>query len=481
MPETGMLESTQGPDFPQAAEALGGIGGEMAQDMGTLWGGEESGILAGAAVEDALLLGMLAMSAAIPVTIPVGLAIGAGLGLFQGALEIQTRQSQELRSLAEKQVAAWQEAQTNALATGLQALREMEQLGPFPLQLEGGEAIGALLHKLSGLGGRLELEQGDPTPGLPELKESRAETQRLEQSLQTARAQGYLSVREEGYQAQQEYLSGEKGEQLREANQMVGQWQARVENDREAAQRQAWDAMLESEPYQKALAAKEQTEAAQVRMEAGRATYQPDRYETEKANVRAGMEQYGPAVTGLTGLAQVQGESGWKHSSSFFWQEATTRELERITTATLQKDSRELEAALATGPYDLALQPTPGSSMGDWQWAGQVADRGQRMVNGGVAIRFQSPMGAVSSFLPAVGDRGAAGPVAQRGEAPTPGAASPLLGQAPGSPAPVGEGAAQPLYTVTIAGNNFTIREEADVEKVAKSLFQQMLWTRAIS
>lgn len=72
--------------------------------------------------------------------------------------------------------------------------------------------------------------------------------------IDSAMGEGYNEERKKGIQEQIDYFEGESGEKIKEANRMIGEWKASLENDREAAIRRAMDEMLKSDEYIKAEA-----------------------------------------------------------------------------------------------------------------------------------------------------------------------------------------------------------------------------------
>lgn len=63
---------------------------------------------------------------------------------------------------------------------------------------------------------------------------------------------GYNEERKKGLQAQNDYLSGDSGEQAKEANRLIGQYKASLENDREEAIRRAEKGAMETVEYNQA-------------------------------------------------------------------------------------------------------------------------------------------------------------------------------------------------------------------------------------
>ena len=72
--------------------------------------------------------------------------------------------------------------------------------------------------------------------------------------MDAAMGEGYNEARKEGLQAQMDWMSGESGEAVEEANRAIGAWKADLENQKEEFIREAMDHMMESDEYQTAKA-----------------------------------------------------------------------------------------------------------------------------------------------------------------------------------------------------------------------------------
>ena len=79
---------------------------------------------------------------------------------------------------------------------------------------------------------------------------------------------GYNEARKEGLQAQMDWMSGESGEAVEEANRAIGAWKAELENQKEQYIRDAMDAMMASDEYQTAKAEGDAAEMGRLIMEA---------------------------------------------------------------------------------------------------------------------------------------------------------------------------------------------------------------------
>ena len=86
--------------------------------------------------------------------------------------------------------------------------------------------------------------------------------------LDAAMGEGYNAVRKEGLQAEMDYLSGESGQIMQEANYAIGAWKAELENSKEQYIRDAMEAMMASEEYQTAQANEDAAEMGKLMMQA---------------------------------------------------------------------------------------------------------------------------------------------------------------------------------------------------------------------
>jgi len=66
----------------------------------------------------------------------------------------------------------------------------------------------------------------------------------LQQQMQYALGEGYTEERMHGLQAQNDYFSGESGDQMQEANRLIGQWQASLDNQKDQIQREIMTAVM---------------------------------------------------------------------------------------------------------------------------------------------------------------------------------------------------------------------------------------------
>ena len=120
-----------------------------------------------------------------------------------------------------------------------------------------------------------------------------------------------------GLQAQRDWLSGESGKAVQEANKAIGAWKAELENSKEKYIRDAMDAMMASDEYQTAKASGDAAEMGRLIMEAkvqGMNEYNASdgaqlALESEKALVSA--------IRNDTGLNQDYWDAGYEKGLEF--------------------------------------------------------------------------------------------------------------------------------------------------------------------
>ncbi len=129
-------------------------------------------------------------------------------------------------------------------------------------EIEGGEAAEIILQAMTDAFGGSMAEQSQTFSGLTSTVEG------LGQELDNAMGEGYNEERKSGLEAQRDWLSGESGEAVKEANRAIGAWQAELENEKERYQREAVDAMMDTEEYKAAKEAGDAAEMGRMIMEA---------------------------------------------------------------------------------------------------------------------------------------------------------------------------------------------------------------------
>lgn len=86
--------------------------------------------------------------------------------------------------------------------------------------------------------------------------------------MDAAMGEGYNQGRISGMQAQMDWMSGESGKAMEEANRAIGAWQAHLENEKERYEREAIDAAMASDAYKTAEAEGNAAEMGKLIMQA---------------------------------------------------------------------------------------------------------------------------------------------------------------------------------------------------------------------
>ena len=129
-------------------------------------------------------------------------------------------------------------------------------------QIAGTEAVEIILQALTDSFAGSMSEQSRTFSGLSSTLEG------MEQEMQNAYGEGYNEARNKGLQDQIDWLSGTSGDAQEEANRAIGAWQASLENAKEQYIRDAVDAAMASDDYQKAKAAEDAAEMGRILMQA---------------------------------------------------------------------------------------------------------------------------------------------------------------------------------------------------------------------
>ena len=129
-------------------------------------------------------------------------------------------------------------------------------------QVSGREAAEIILQAMTESFSGSMLAQSRTFSGLTSTVEG------LSQELDSAMGQGYNEGRMKGLTAQRNWLSGESGEAVMEANKAIGAWKAELENSKEQYIRDAVDAMMKTEEYRTAQNTGDSAEMGRLIMEA---------------------------------------------------------------------------------------------------------------------------------------------------------------------------------------------------------------------
>lgn len=235
--------------------------------------------------------------------------------------------------------------------------------------------------------------------------------QDAQDAMNAAMGDGYNEERKKGIQAEIEWLSSEGSEKMKEANRMIGEWKASLDNDRDAAIRDAMDAMMASEEYKQAAA-----EGNRVKMGA------------------------------LLAEAQVKGENEYKASEGYQLQLQADLELAK----NIRQDT-SLQNEYWNAGYVMGQEFSKGRMAGAGMMAPEGIDRRGPMfkqVSGVKKYAYGLDYVPYDNF-PAILHQGEK--VLTASEA-----------RASNSP------------QVMVTGNSFSIREEADIGKIAREIVGQI-------
>ena len=295
-------------------------------------------------------------------------------------------------------------------------------------QVSGQEAAEIILQAMTDSFSGSMLAQSRTFSGLTSTVEG------LSQELDNAMGQGYNEGRMKGLTAQRDWLSGESGEAVMEANKAIGAWKAELENSKEQYIRDAVDAMMKTEEYRTAQDTGDAAEMGRLIMEAkvqGMNEYNASEgaqlaLESEKSLVEA--------IRSDTSLDSDYWDAGYEKGQWF---------------------TKGLAAAMGEGKYFVKADIDQETGLTVYTDSyGFAAD--SMLVDPGGAGGLRKPGYAYGldyvpyDNFPALLHQGERVQTAAeaRGERVAP--------------------------SVTITGNNFTIREEADVTRVASELLAQM-------
>ena len=99
--------------------------------------------------------------------------------------------------------------------------------------------------------------------------------------MDVAMGEGYNEQRKLGIQAEIDWLSGDSGDKMKEANRLVGEWQASLENEKERLLREALDDVMNSDDFAEADDVNKGRMIEEARTKAQADYYQNDRYQRQ--------------------------------------------------------------------------------------------------------------------------------------------------------------------------------------------------------
>ena len=105
--------------------------------------------------------------------------------------------------------------------------------------------------------------------------------QGMQDEMDVAMGEGYNEQRKLGIQAEVDWLSGDSGDKMKEANRLVGEWQASLENEKERLLREALDDVMNSDEFAGADDINKGRMIEEARAKAQADYYQNDRYQRQ--------------------------------------------------------------------------------------------------------------------------------------------------------------------------------------------------------
>ena len=248
-----------------------------------------------------------------------------------------------------------------------------------------------------------------------------------EANAEAAYGEGYNEKRKEGIQAQMDWLNSGA---MDEANRAIGAWQAELENAKEQYQREAMEAMMETDEYQQAQAEGDAAEMGRLIMQ---------------AKVQ-GMNEYnaseGAQLALESELALAAAIRDDARSDQAYWDAGYRKS---------QEYSKGLAAGMASALVGTGSETTTGLSVeerryGNWRRGGYYDEDGVWRSHAAGLERV--PYDGYAALL-------------HEGER--------VLTAREARQADQGGGA-----QVTITGNTFEVRQESDIDAIAEALYWRL-------
>ena len=248
-----------------------------------------------------------------------------------------------------------------------------------------------------------------------------------EANAEAAYGEGYNEKRKEGIQAQMDWLNSGA---MDEANRAIGAWQAELENTKEQYQREAMEAMMETDEYQQAQAEGDAAEMGRLIMQ---------------AKVQ-GMNEYnaseGAQLALESELALAAAIRDDARSDQAYWDAGYRKS---------QEYSKGLAAGMASALVGTGSETTTGLSVeerryGNWRRGGYYDEDGVWRSHAAGLERV--PYDGYAALL-------------HEGER--------VLTAREARQADQGGGA-----QVTITGNTFQVRQESDIDAIAEALYRRL-------
>lgn len=115
--------------------------------------------------------------------------------------------------------------------------------------------------------------------------------QGMRDEMDNAMGEGYNERRKLGLQEEIDWLTGESGDAMMEANRLIGEWQASLENDKERLLRESMDRVMSSEAFAEADSVEKGRMLAEAQAEANAAYLESDGYKLQLEADKALIDQ----------------------------------------------------------------------------------------------------------------------------------------------------------------------------------------------
>ena len=354
-----------------------------------------------------------------------------------GRMRLSDKTSAEyLNQLIERGIPAY-DYLAKAMGTTKQDVMKMVTDGLIP----GGTAAQVIADAMEAANkGGMEL-QSQTYEGLTSTVEG------LTENLNAAMGEAYNEERKKGLQEQVDYLGGETGSQMEQAYAMVGQWQASLENNKEQLQRDAMSAVMGGD------ISGSFTGDVKSRLEEMQDAYLQLQQEYESGNTEAGAK-----MGALIAEAQVIANNEYLSSDGYKLEQETQLQLiDKI------REDTALNDAYYMAGYTLGQSFSKGRAAAttkDTSWAGSGLFLYEQDVEGTYTGGKPNAWGLQRvpyDNYPAVLHEGervlTASEARQRESAPQ----------------------------IVISGNSFTVREDADIDKIARALVRELQLASMVS
>lgn len=207
-----------------------------------------------------------------------GAALGMGkedmsaIATYLGRMKIGGKATKEfLEPILQRGIPVW-DYLAEASGIAKDEVQEMVSKGLVP----GEEAAAAIADYMGAdFAGSME-QQAQTYAGLASTLEG------MQEEMDNAMGEGYNEQRKLGMQEQIDWLSGESGEAMKEANRLIGEWQASLENEKERLLRESMDAVMTSDAFAEANSVEKGRMLAAAQAEANAEYLKSDGYQLQQ-------------------------------------------------------------------------------------------------------------------------------------------------------------------------------------------------------